>query len=74
MDKKDITDIFKAEGLDVAEDMAVAATRAVFKLITVMVPQVSFGLGSIILPLVNAVEPKILTMLDKIDGEDDPGY
>lgn len=74
MDKKEITDILKAEGLDLAEDMAVQAVRVAFRIMIAVVPKVSNGLGAIIGPLVQIVEPQVLALLDKIDGEDDPAY
>lgn len=74
MDKKDITKILKEEGLDITEDMAVTAVKGAFRLIAVLVPQISKGLGGIIGPLVAIVEPQILALIDQIDGEDDPNY
>jgi len=70
--KAEILDSFKSEGLEIAEDTAVAATRAVFNIMRKVVPKVSFGLGGIINPLLNIVEPKVLAILDHIDGKDDP--
>lgn len=72
--KNEILATLKDKGLDVAEDAAVMATRAAFALMALLVPKVSKGLGSIIGPLIMIVEPKILELLDAIDGEDDPGY
>lgn len=72
--KNELLEIAKADGLDIAEETLVALTRVVFKIIKVAVPKVSKGLGSIIVPLVDAVEPKVLALIDKIDGEDDAGY
>lgn len=74
MDKKEIIGVLQAEGLDVAEDMAVAAVRAAFRIIMLVVPKVSNGLGAIVGPMIMLVEPLVLGMLDKIDGKDDPEY
>ena len=72
--KKELLEIAKSEGLDIAEETLVALTRVVFKIIKTAVPKVSFGLGSIIVPLVDTIEPKVLALIDKLDGEDDPEY
>jgi hypothetical protein len=72
--KQEIIDILIKEGLDEAEALAVAAVRAAFRLIVLLVPKVSNGLGVIIGPMIALVEPKVLALLDHIDGEDDQGY
>jgi hypothetical protein len=71
---KEVIHIFKEEGLMVAEDMAVNAVKAVLRIVEMVVPKVSTGLGLAIGPLIRIYEPKILAMLDKIDGQDDPDY
>lgn len=70
--KKEILDAFKAQGLDVAEDAAVAAVEAVFNVLILVTPKVSAGLGALMPSFVNAVKPRIMDVLDKIDGIDDP--
>lgn len=72
--KRDILDIAKMEGLDLAEDMAVSAVKAAFTLVSILVTRYSKDYGVIIGPLLNTIEPIILKAIDKIDGEDDPGY
>lgn len=74
MDKKEIVYILKTEGLDVAEDTAVAATRAAIKLLRTIVPKLSTGFGLALNLFLDAYEPKIFELIDKIDGEDDPSY
>lgn len=71
MDKKEITDVLKTEGLDVAEDMAVAATRGAIKLLRMILPKVSKGFGFAFTMFIDAYEDAIFNMLDKIDGEVD---
>lgn len=71
MDKKEITDVLKTEGLDVAEDMAVAATKAAIKLLRVVLPKVSTGFGFAFNMFLDGYEDKIFEMLDKIDGKTD---
>jgi hypothetical protein len=72
--KTEITDLLKDNGLDLAEDMAVTAVKSAFKILLVIVPKVSTGLGAIIGPMIELIEPKVLAMLDAIDGKDDEGY
>ncbi len=72
--QEDILEILKTEGLDEAEALAVSLVKAAFRLVVLLVPQVSKGLGAIIGPMVALVEPQVLGLLDGIDGEDDEGY
>ncbi|MBT8342950.1 MAG: hypothetical protein KJP07_23320 [Desulfatitalea sp.] len=74
MNKTEIVDILKDEGLDVAEEMAVNATRATIKLLRVVLPKVSAGFGLAFGMFMDVYEKKIYAMLDAIDGEDDPEY
>lgn len=74
MNKTEVVTVLKSEGLDVAEDMAVQAVKAAFKILAALAPKVSQTAGAIIGPLLAVLEPRILELLDKIDGEDDPGY
>lgn len=74
MDQKEIIDVLKEEGLDLAEDLAVQAVRGAFKLLKTMLPKVNPILPMVINPLLDQLEPMLLGIIDKIDGEDDPGY
>lgn len=69
MDKKEIADVLKTEGLDVAEDMAEAATRAAIKLLREILPKVSEGFGFAFAMFIDAYEPAIFEMIDRIDGK-----
>lgn len=74
MENREIVDILKSEGLDLAEDLAVNAVRGAIKLIKEMLPKVNSLVAMLISPLLDQLEPILLGLLDKIDGEDDPGY
>lgn len=74
MKKEEIIAVLKDEGLEVGEDMAVAAVKAAFRLLLLIVPKFSVGLAAITPAIINIIEPQVLAALDKIDGEDDPGY
>lgn len=77
MDKKtekEVLDILKNQGLDIAEATAVQAVKAAFSLMLLLVPKISKGLGQIIIPLVMYAEAEVLALVDKIDGQDNPDY
>lgn len=71
MDKKEIVGILKTEGLDVAEDMAVVAVRSAIAILRVVMPKLSNGFGLAFNLLLDAYEPRILDLLDQIDGKKD---
>lgn len=71
MDKELILQTFKEEGIDIGEEVAINAVRAIFKLLRIMLPKISNGLGALAVPLANYAEEMIVQQLDKIDGEDD---
>lgn len=70
MDKKEITGLLKDEGLDLAEDMAIAGVRGALKIIRVIVPQLSRGAGTMVNLFLDAYENDIIELLDKIDGKE----
>lgn len=74
MDKKEIVKVLKDEGLDIAEDMAVQAVKGAFQLIKSMLPKVNPMMAIVITPMLNTLEPVLLDVIDKIDGEDNPDY
>lgn len=72
--QKEVIAVLKSEGMDIAEDMAVQAVKSAFKILILLAPKVSQTAGAIIAPMLAVLEPRILELLDKIDGEDDPEY
>lgn len=74
MDKKKIIQILKDEGLPVAEESAVVAVKAFFKLLKILLPRISTGYGMIAEPFCNYAEQKVLELVDEIDGIDSPDY
>lgn len=74
MEKSEIIDVLKVEGLDLAEDLAVNAVKGAISLIKTMLPKVNSMVAVLLIPLLDQLEPVLLGMLDKIDGQDDPGY
>ena len=74
MEKSEIIDVLKEEGLDLAEDLAVNAVRGAISLIKTMLPKINSMVAILLIPLLDQLEPVLLGMLDKIDGQDDPTY
>lgn len=68
--KKELVELLKAEGLDIAEDTAIALVKAVFKVIPELVLKTENKMDDLLIPILAVVEPKILELLDKIDGEE----
>lgn len=60
----------KAAGLDLAEDSAVLAVRAVLKAIPKVVAATDNKIDDLLVPLLQVVEGPLLSLLDKIDGEE----
>lgn len=74
MDQKEIVAVLKDQGLDIAEDMAVHAVRGAMELLKAMLPKVNPMLAMVFNPMLDTLEPMLLGIVDKIDGEDDPEY
>ena len=74
MDQAEIVEILKNEGLDLAEDMAVNAVHGSIKLLKTMLPKINPVVAMILTPMLDQLEPVLLSIIDKIDGEDDPEY
>lgn len=71
MDLKEmIKEEFKKSGLDIAEDAAVAAVKAVFSIIPKVIIATENKYDDLLLAVLPIIEPKILEMLDKIDGQE----
>lgn len=71
--KKTLLEELKKEGLNIAEDAAVGAVKAVFKALPRVVLASENKFDDLLIPILGVVEPKVLELLDKIDGEDDEG-
>ena len=74
MNEKEIIEILRDEGLDLAEDMAVQAVKGAIKLIKSMLPKINPVVSMLLGPMLDQLEPILLGIIDKIDGEDDPEY
>jgi len=69
--KAEILEILKTNGISEAEDILMKVVKSAFAILKLVIPKVSKGLSTIINPMLDYVEPKILEAIDKIDGEDD---
>lgn len=74
-DWKDLLkDLLEGEGLEVAEDAAVSIVKGVFKALPKIADIIPGSIDDMVVQIIVAMEPKVLAMLDKIDGIDDPNY
>lgn len=61
----------KDSGLDIAEDAAVIVAKGVLSAISKLVIASDNKVDDLLIPVLEIVKPKILDLLDKIDGKDD---
>lgn len=71
--KSALIEELKAAGLDVGEEVAVAAVKGVFKAVERLIEMSANKYDDMLLPVIKLAEPKVMELLDKIDKEDDPG-
>lgn len=69
MDKAQLVEILKSEGLEIAEEQAVALCKGVFKALPKIAQATENKVDDLVVPLLLAVQPKVLEVLDKIDGQ-----
>lgn len=74
MQKEEIVNILKSEGLDVAEDLALVAIKASISLLKEVVPKVSKGFGGALIYFLSTYEDQIYELIDAIDGKKDGDY
>ncbi len=71
--KNEIKEIFKKEGLDVAEEVVLKFAKVSFKVLPKILEATPNKLDDLLIPVLKTVEPKVLAAIDKIDGvEDNP--
>ena len=69
--KQVLVDALKAEGLDLAEEAAMKAAKAIVKALPEFFKATENKWDDLLIALIPIVEPAILKALDKIDGEQD---
>lgn len=68
--KKIIVDEFKAEGLEIAEEVAVKLTKVAFRVLPKVVAATETKVDDLLIPLLAVVEAPVMKALDKIDGQE----
>ena len=58
----------KSAGLNIAEDAAIAAAKAVLVVLPKIVAKTQNKYDDLLLPVLSVLEPKLMELLDKIDG------
>lgn len=58
----------KSAGLNIAEDAAIAAAKAVLVVLPKIVAKTENKYDDLLLPVLSVLEPKLMELLDKIDG------
>ena len=60
----------KEQGLEIGEEMAIAAVKVILGLVPKIVIATENKIDDLLLALLPIIEPKIMEALDKIDGEE----
>ncbi len=69
--KEVLIEELKKNGLDIAEDAAISAVKAVFKALPPFLIATDNKVDDLLISVLPVVEPFVLEQLDKIDGETD---
>lgn len=67
--KAEISAILKSEGLDLAEENVKVIAKVGIKVLGIVLPKVNPMIAGIVLPILTLVEPKLLALIDEIDGK-----
>lgn len=65
-----ISEILKKEGLDLAEDVSIAAVKAVLNALPAILRASPSKLDDLLIPILGIISGPILSLLDKIDGKE----
>jgi len=65
-----LKEILKAEGLEVAEETAIAAVKAVMKAMPAIVMASENKYDDMLIPVLAVIEPKVIEVLDNINKAD----
>lgn len=71
--KKLIIEELKNAGLDIAEETAVLTVKTIFAVLPKIIMATENKFDDLALPVLMVIQPKIMELLDKIDGKDDEG-
>ena len=68
--KKVIVAELKKEGLEIGEDAAISAVKALFKIIPVIALKTETKIDDLVIPVLGVLEAPVMAWLDKIDGRE----
>ena len=71
--KEEFKKLCKEEGLDLAEEVIAKVAKVGFLFAMLALPRFHPILSAIAAPVLKFVKPKVMALIDKIDGEDDEG-
>jgi len=69
-EKNIVLEELKKEGLDIAEDALAGVVKALFRAIPRILP---VSVAAVVAAVLISVEPTVLALVDKLDGQDDEG-
>ena len=69
--KEELLELLKDKGLDIAEEALKDLVEGVFEILPVLVSKTENTYDDLLVPMLGLIKPKILEMIDKIDGEVD---
>lgn len=61
----------KEQGLDIAEDVAIRLAKVILGLVPKIVVATDTKIDDMFLPVLGIIEPKLMELLDQIDGKKD---
>lgn len=67
--KVEIEALLKSEGLDLAEENVKVIAKVGIKILGIALPKVNPMIAGIVLPILQLIEPKLLELIDGIDGK-----
>ena len=70
MDKSRLVEILKEAGLEVTEDVAIDIVKGVFKALPKVFQETENKYDDMVIPVLGLIEPKVLELLDGIDGHE----
>jgi len=69
MNEFNLMEELKKEGLEVAEDSAIALMKAVFRIVPAYVLASESKTDDLLIPVLSVIEAPVMALLDKIDGK-----
>ena len=70
MDKKELKEILKEQGLDLAEETVTTVVKGVLKALPAIVTATENKIDDLAIPILLVLEPVLLSYVDKIDGKE----